>query len=70
MVCSGHEARWYDDDAGESPGALIDVLIRSPGASAPGLLLVVVLVSADVRGMLCTTTASLGASWGCSGPIR
>jgi len=70
LVRSRHEARRYDDDAGESPGALIDVLIRSPGASAPGLLLVVALVSADERGTPCTTTASWAGSWGCSGPIR
>ncbi|MET9467733.1 threonine--tRNA ligase [Streptomyces sp. NPDC006544] len=35
----GHEARCCDDDAGECPGALTDVSVRSPGASAPGLLL-------------------------------
>ena len=33
----GHEARCHDDDAGECPGALTAVLVRSPGASAPGL---------------------------------
>ena len=32
-----HEARCYDDDAGECPGALTDDSVRSPGASAPGL---------------------------------
>ncbi|MGW2232110.1 threonine--tRNA ligase [Streptomyces formicae] len=33
----GHEACRDDDDAGECPGALTDVRVRSPGASAPGL---------------------------------
>ncbi|MFJ2770863.1 threonine--tRNA ligase [Streptomyces sp. NPDC087300] len=37
LLRSPHEARRDDDDAGECPGALTDVRVRSPGASAPGL---------------------------------